>query len=746
MLRSAISPIVLIIAGLLCLGGIAQAQTPSTLVDDTPAAIIYINSQTDPLVRLDASHDRTIAATTTPLCPYDVYLDGQWECHRVASDGKVYFGTSSHGPRNSGRFMQYDTTTGQVHPLGIINTITGEDPNVWRPQGKLHSDLIENDGYMYFGTFYGYEGKTYPGGHVIRYKLGSYELGAPFFKDMGIPYSGGLIYAAFTVDTINNRAYVNSSGNIYSYDTTLPDSTTFTPTLRGSLGGTWSNCYYHFTDSEGNLWTTAQGSNGSVYKVPLSGSMVPYSNVFPSVRRPDNLNVDAGYQWSRYFGWGDRYGSDAFLFTMSNDPFLWKFDAVEARAGRFGIGQAFKKIARIGLGGADMCVAGNTVFWLRSARVWNSYASFYGPDNPDTSFRYYTSESKAKDHHLMSINLADPRLSAPGFDPNVLDPNLVTDWGRVVDQDGRTPYRCEGMSSDGQRVYMTGDWRNLPTDPNNWHTMRAIYLNADGGYQQIWRGQFFAAVNLTSNQAPVVDAGPDQGITLPAVATLSGTVSDDGEPDPPAAVTVAWSKVSGPGTVAFANANAAATTATFSGPGTYVLRLTANDSALSSANEATFTVAGNGAPTVSISCLTSITAPTKTVSLTGMVSDDGLPVPPSVTCAWTKVSGPGPVYFADANAAITTAAFRNAGTYVLRLTASDGQASGYGQATITLDGDLRADFSGDGRVDGMDFLIWQSGYPNLVGGATHDGGDANGDGKVDGLDFLVWQSCFGVWQ
>jgi len=47
-------------------------------------------------------------------------------------------------------------------------------------------------------------------------------------------------------------------------------------------------------------------------------------------------------------------------------------------------------------------------------------------------------------------------------------------------------------------------------------------------------------------------------------------------PSPPAAVTVAWSKVSGPGTVVFGSQNAVATTATFSTTGTYVLRLTAS--------------------------------------------------------------------------------------------------------------------------------------------------------------------------
>lgn len=47
-----------------------------------------------------------------------------------------------------------------------------------------------------------------------------------------------------------------------------------------------------------------------------------------------------------------------------------------------------------------------------------------------------------------------------------------------------------------------------------------------------------------ANQAPVVDAGPDQSATLAGGATLTGTVAADGLPS--GSVTSAWSQVSGP--------------------------------------------------------------------------------------------------------------------------------------------------------------------------------------------------------
>jgi len=98
-------------------------------------------------------------------------------------------------------------------------------------------------------------------------------------------------------------------------------------------------------------------------------------------------------------------------------------------------------------------------------------------------------------------------------------------------------------------------------------------------------------VNEAPNQAPNVDAGADDSTAMPTLqVSLDGTVTDDGKPDPPAAVTVTWSKVSGPGNVTFGNANAVDTTAAFDAIGQYVLRLTANDGDLSDSDDVTITV------------------------------------------------------------------------------------------------------------------------------------------------------------
>jgi DUF1680 family protein len=88
-------------------------------------------------------------------------------------------------------------------------------------------------------------------------------------------------------------------------------------------------------------------------------------------------------------------------------------------------------------------------------------------------------------------------------------------------------------------------------------------------------------------------AGPDRVVVLPGKTYINSWAGYGlppsqrprrrrDEPEPPTPPTgpeptVTWSKESGPGTVEFAEANALVTTATFSAPGAYVLKLTADN-------------------------------------------------------------------------------------------------------------------------------------------------------------------------
>src|SRR5439155_23705269 len=110
------------------------------------------------------------------------------------------------------------------------------------------------------------------------------------------------------------------------------------------------------------------------------------------------------------------------------------------------------------------------------------------------------------------------------------------------------------------------------------------------------------------------------------------------------------SVISGPGSVVFANATAAVTTATFSAAGSYVLQLSASDTQLTRSAQTVVAVAqqvaANQPPRVSAGANLSVALPNATVTLNGSVTDDGLPIA-QLTGAWSRISGPGPASFSS---------------------------------------------------------------------------------------------------
>ncbi|WP_309648940.1 PKD domain-containing protein [Nocardioides sp.] len=96
------------------------------------------------------------------------------------------------------------------------------------------------------------------------------------------------------------------------------------------------------------------------------------------------------------------------------------------------------------------------------------------------------------------------------------------------------------------------------------------------------------------NLAPVVDAGRDAPVVVGEPLDLQATVRDDGRPGP--TTTLTWTNASGPGSITFADATSSRTTARFSAAGTYVVRATSSDGALTGADELIVTVVAAGAP------------------------------------------------------------------------------------------------------------------------------------------------------
>jgi hypothetical protein len=224
----------------------------------------------------------------------------------------------------------------------------------------------------------------------------------------------------------------------------------------------------------------------------------------------------------------------------------------------------------------------------RGATVSNAYVQFQA-DEAASGASSLTIAGQAADNPPGFTSAAGDVSSRPRTTAAVswTPPDWPSAGARTVDQ--RTPNlaavvqqivsRSGWASGNALVLVVTGSGTRI-AEPYEGGAARAPVLHIEYG----------SGTPGTTNTAPVVSAGPDRTVTMPAAASLTGSVTDDGLPDPPAATTAAWTKVTGPGTVTFASATSAATTATFSAAGSYLLRLTGSDSVLQTDDEVTVTV------------------------------------------------------------------------------------------------------------------------------------------------------------
>jgi RHS repeat-associated protein len=353
------------------------------------------------------------------------------------------------------------------------------------------------------------------------------------------------------------------------------------------------------------------------------------------------------------------------------------------------------------LGGSasdDGLPAGSTVRTQWSAVSGPASVTFGEPANAATTATFaepgtYVLKLTADDTLLASSDEVTvhviPRNQAPtvdaGADQTVELPAGASLAGSVSDdgQPAGSTLRTTWSQTGGQGTATFADASSLTS---------AVTFSAAGSYTLTLSATDGEATVTDSvvitvqpeNRPPAADAGDDQFVVLPGAATLSGSASDDGWPAG-STLTTAWVQVSGPSSVAFADPARTTTTATVAVAGVYVLRLTASDGRGSASDDVTVTFdPENQPPAVSAGADQMVELPGR-ATLTGSVSDDGWPRSSTLTSQWSKVSGPGNVTFADETQPATIASFSDVGTYVLRLTGSDGSASGSDDVTVVVD-------------------------------------------------------------
>jgi len=405
---------------------------------------------------------------TFPLNTYKRELEGQWQGIRLASDGNVYFASSTHSAHHGAAFFKYDTKTGKVVELvHDVTAVCGEDVQT-NPQGKIHSDVVEANGWLFMATHFSSEKpgayKTWSGSHALGYEIATGKM-----RDYGVIRPGFTAYSAVGVDPVRHYLYVFVTGQtngqaawVYRIDTVSGEKVELGAVSKPSDGGWDFVCYWMFVDRRGDVWFSVRNQGGALQQIHGdTGKIEVHADALPPLIRWDKnaREDDARLQASRSIYWMQPLDGDRALLTMWPDGgMLYSFDSTKPLA------EAFTPLRHIGytyLGG--LAIGGDRVFYYqRKNRAFGN--------------------QEFKDFHLLSVSLD----AASGYP--------ITDHGLMVDQDGRTAWRTPGMQADGRgHVYMIGDWWTIPGDLGS---LRYSWNGGHEKYEELKRGEFFAVADV----------------------------------------------------------------------------------------------------------------------------------------------------------------------------------------------------------------------------------------------------------
>ena len=426
--------------------------------------------------------------------------DGQWQGMAVASDGNCYFGSSTHAKSHGAGFHKFDPRT-YKHTM-IVEDMTylcGEQDLPFQ-QGKIHSPIVECDGWLYFCTHlsnYWKEGiEAYPGAHVF-----GYEMATGNFRDYGIVKPRYSIYSAIAVDPVLKKLYVFSvpfvpelykedGCHLMSIDMVTGEKKDCGKVVDGRLGAS----FWFFVDNNSNVWFTLWKRNyvyendfGNLYCYnPESDSITTYDNVLPKGQLIDGTPVSEARNEQRAWTWLSPFpGRDKCYFIQGTlgggDERLWIFDPAKDIVS----GEAFEPVAYIGSSYFETAVGGDRLYFCQYEDLEDARTIFSEDEREiDPDSEQYVDRKI----HLRSISLKDEG-------PN----REIKDHGALIDQDGRQALMIMSMAADDAgHVFVYGSWR-----PNSFKEATLQYLlfeypNGDL-YRLLKRGEFFAVIDTNKD-------------------------------------------------------------------------------------------------------------------------------------------------------------------------------------------------------------------------------------------------------
>ena len=424
--------------------------------------------------------------------------DGQWQGISVASDGNCYFGSSTHSKSHGAGFHKFNPETYEHTMLAEDMTFVCGEEATLSQQGKIHSPIVECDGWLYFTTHlsnYWKEGiENYTGAHVI-----GYEMATGKFRDFGIVKPRYSIYSAIGVDPERKKLYVfvvpfldelyeNDGCHLYSVDIATGEKEDLGLIVEGRKAA----AFWFYVDNKGDVWFTLWKRNyeyvndhGNLYVYrPDSGQIETYHDVLPKGRLIDGTPAGAFHDTQRAWTWLEPLpGREKCYFTMGalggGDEHLWIFDPSKDIES----GEAFEKIAAIGSNYFQTAVGGDRLYFIQYEDLDDERKLFSEDEREiDPESDKYVDRKL----HLRSISLTDGD-----------DHNIITDHGPVIDQDGRAARMIMAMSADDKgRVYAYGSWHVNSFKEATLQYLLFEYPNGDL-YRLVKRGEFFAVIDTT---------------------------------------------------------------------------------------------------------------------------------------------------------------------------------------------------------------------------------------------------------
>ena len=397
-----------------------------------------------------------------------------------------------------------------------MTVVCGEDKTRTPPQGKIHSPIVECDGWLYFTTHlsnYWEEAiNKYTGAHVI-----GYELSTGRFRDFGIVRKRYSIYSAIDVDRINKKLYVfvvpwrsadieNDSSHLYQIDIATGDKVDLGQVPHKGRGA----CIWFFIDNKGDCWFTLwkhhwplPSDEGDLYQFDArAGAIRCHKGVLPAGRlapngdpAPERLRSEKSWTWVRPLP-----GNKQCLFTMGwlggGDERLWVFDPERD----IGNGEAFRPIAYIG-------ATFHSVAYDKKDRVY--FVQWRDLSDARTHYTEATRDYVREDIHF------DDQLHLRSVSTDPSAGGRIVDHGRIVDQDHRHITMVESLAADDQgNVFMHGSWDARSPEEASYaylwqelldyliglgfsNVRKTLQVPQDRTHKVMHRGQFFSHVNVS---------------------------------------------------------------------------------------------------------------------------------------------------------------------------------------------------------------------------------------------------------